>query len=159
MGRVRISFISNKHYFLALCTRDYDFTNSFTLIISGKSLLCKEGAIRMTNRLGHTRNVYFISFLAANKFGKYLNQFFTFDEASKLDLKDTNVIVLDVHQILSRYRQRHPEMSKRALKNVNVYEMLIDLIESDPTGSYFLDEVPFIASSRRLYEFGGKIMK
>ena len=113
----------------------------------------------MTKRLGHSRNVYYISLLAADKFGKHLNQFFTFDEASKLDLKDTNVIVFDVHQLLTRYRQRHPEMSVEDLKNVNVYEMSIDLVESDPMGSYFFDEFPFIASSRKWDEMSGKIMK
>ena len=100
----------------------------------------------MTKRLGHSRNVYYISLLAADRFGRHLNQFFTFDEASKLDLKDTNVIVLDVHQLFIRYRQRHPEMSEEAMKDVTVYEMSVDLIESDPTGSYFFDESPFIAS-------------
>ena len=101
----------------------------------------------MTKRLGHSRSVYYISLLASDKFGKHLNQFFTFDEASKLDLKDTNVIVLDVHQLFIRYRQRHPEMSEYALKNINVYDMSVDLIESDPTGSYFFDESPFIGSN------------
>ena len=92
----------------------------------------------MTKRHGPSRNVYYISLLASDEFGRHLNQFFAFDEASKLDLKDTNVIVLDVHQLFTRYRQRHPEMSEEALKDVNVYEMSVDLIESDPTGSYFL---------------------
>ena len=113
----------------------------------------------MTKRLGNSRNVYYISLLAVDRFGRHHNQFFTFDEASKLDLKDTNVIVLDVHQLLTRYRQRHPEMSEEALKDVDVYEMSVDLIESDPMGSYFFDESPFIASSKRWYEAVGKIMK
>ena len=114
----------------------------------------------MTKRLGHSRNVYYISLLAADQYGKYRNEFFTFDEASKLDLKDTNVIVLDVHQLYIRYRQRHPDMSEEALKDVNVYDMSVDLIESDPTGSYFFDESPFIASSNRWYEFPiGKIIR
>ena len=114
----------------------------------------------MTKRLGHSRNVYYISLLAANKYGKHLDKFFTFDEASKLDLKDTNVIVLDVHQLFTRYRLRHPEMSEEALKDVNVYEMSVDLIESDPMGSYFFDESPFIASSPRWYGLlGRKLIK
>ena len=107
----------------------------------------------MTKRLGHTRNVYYISLLAADRFGKHLDQFFAFDEASKLDLKHTNVIVLDVHQLLTRYRDRHPEMSEEALKDVNVYEMSVDLIDSDPKGSYFFDESPFIVSSKSWYDF------
>ena len=50
-------------------------------------------------------------------------------------------------------------MSEEALKDVDVYEMSVDLIESDPMGSYFFDESPFIASSKRWYEAIGKIMK
>ena len=51
-------------------------------------------------------------------------------------------------------------MSEEALKDVNVYDMSVDLIESDPTGSYFFDESPFIASSNRWYEFPiGKIIR
>ena len=99
----------------------------------------------MTKRTGGNRAVYYVSLLAADRFGKPLNQYFAFDEASKLDLKDTNVIVLDVHQLQTRYFQRHPEVTKDVLQQMTVYELVEDLIDADPIASYFFDECPFIA--------------
>ena len=99
----------------------------------------------MTKRSGGNRAVYYISLLAADSFGRPLNQYFTFDEASKLDLNDTTVIVLDVHQLQTRYHQRHPDESKDALQKMTVYELVEDLIDADPMASYFFDECPFIA--------------
>ena len=108
---------------ISICSELMQIQFSNASIISGKSLLCKEGAIRMTKRLGHSRNVYYISLLAVDRFGRHHDQFFTFDEASKLDLKDTSVIVLDVHQLFIRYRQRHPMMRIKALKDVNIIQI------------------------------------
>ena len=99
----------------------------------------------MTKRSGGNRAVYYVSLLAADKFGRPLNQYFTFDEASKLDLKDTNVIVLDVHQLQIRYRQRNSDLSEDLLQQMTVYELVEDLIDADPMASYFFDECPFIA--------------
>ena len=113
----------------------------------------------MTKRSGGNRAVYYISLLAADKIGRPLNQYFTFDEASKLDLKDTNVIVLDVHQLQTRYFQRHPEVTEDVLQQMTVYELVEDLIDADPIASYFFDECPFIArpfppSSITLSQYG-----
>ena len=99
----------------------------------------------MTKRSGGNRAVYYISLLAADSFGRPLNQYFTFDEASKLDLNDTTVIVLDVHQLQTRYHQRHPDESEDALQKMTVYELVEDLIDADPMASYFFDECPLIA--------------
>ena len=107
----------------------------------------------MTRRVGNNQAVYYISLLAVDAFGHHKNQFFTFDEASKLDLKDTNVVVIDVHQLVKRYRQRHPEVSKEDLKQMTVYKLAEDLIDADPMASYFFDECPFIASPLTI---GGK---
>ena len=108
----------------------------------------------MTKRSGGNRAVYYISLLAADRIGRPLNQYFAFDEASKLDLKDTNVIVLDVHQLQTRYFQRHPEVTEDVLQQMTVYELVEDLIDADPMASYFFDECPFIASNS-IYSFAG----
>ena len=113
----------------------------------------------MTKRLGHTRNVYYISLLASDIYGRHRNQFFTFDEASKLDLKDTNVLVLDVHQLQTRYFQRHPEVAEDVLQQMTVYELVEDLIDADPMASYFFDECPFIAYKASVPYVTGKIME
>ena len=118
----------------------------------------------MTKRSGNNRAVYYISLLAADEFGRPLNQYFTFDEASKLDLKDTNVIALDIHQLQIRYRQRHPDLSEDVSRQMTVFELVEDLIDADPMASYFCDECPFIATpiislpaSMRLSRFGKDI--
>ena len=103
--------------------------------------------------------MYYISLLASDEFGKPKNEYFTFDEASKLDLDGTGIIVLDVHQLLVEYRRRHPDISKEELKVINVYDLALDLIDSEPKASYFFDECPLIASSRKWYESGGKMKK
>ena len=110
----------------------------------------------MSKQPGYIQTVYYISLLASDEFGKPRNQYFTFDEASKLDLKYTNVIFLDVLQLQTRYRRRHPELSEKVIKKMTVYDLAEDLIDADPMASYFFDECPFIASSGI---FCGKIMK
>ena len=110
----------------------------------------------MSKRPGYNQKVYYISLLASDEFGKPRNQYFTFDEASKLDLKHTNVIVLDIQQLQTRYRHRHPEVSEKVIKKMTVYELAEDLLDADPMASYFFDECPFIASSGI---FSGKIME
>ena len=72
----------------------------------------------MSKQPGYSQTVYYISLLASDEFGKPRNQYFTFDEASKLDLKCTNVIVLDVHQLKTRYRHGHPEVSEKVIEKI-----------------------------------------
>ena len=130
--------------------------------ISGKSLLCKEGAIRMTKQPKYNHDVYYISLLAVDKFGKPKDEYFTFDEASKLDLQGTGVKVLDVHQLLAEYKQRHPELDKQAIKALLVYELVEDLVDAHPKASYFLDECPFAECYAKWWKFkhsGGSIIK
>ena len=132
-------------------------SNYFSFTLSGKTLICKEVSIR-TRKLSN-KNVYYISLLASDEFGKPRNEYFTFDEASKLDLDGTGVIVLDVHQLHDKYRRRHPDISEENFKAISVYDLAIDLINSEPKASFFFDECPFIASPRKWYESGGKTKK
>ena len=116
----------------------------------------------MTKQPGNNQDVYYISLLAVDKFGKPVNEYFTFDEASKLDLKDTGVKVLDVHDLKIQYKQRHPELDEKALKSIPVYELVEDLVDEHPKASYFVDECPFVGSSKKFQSPGstyGKIMK
>ena len=122
----------------------------------GKSLLCKEGAIRLSKQPGQVQDVYYISLLAVDQYGKPKDEYFTFDEASKLDLQDTGVKVLDVHQLVINYRERHPELDDDTLRSVTVYELAEDLIDADPKASYFMDECPFIGSAVKWYDISGR---
>ena len=111
----------------------------------------------MTKQPGNNQDVYYISLLAVDECGKPVNDYFTFDEASKLDLKDTGVKVLDLHDLMIRYHQRHPELDEDALNSIPVYELVEDLIDEDPKASYFFDECPFVGS-KMVYGIG-KIMQ
>ena len=113
----------------------------------------------MTKLLNRKEDVYYISLLAVDKYGKPLDEYFTFDEASKLDLIDTDVKVMDVHQLLVSYKKRHPELSESRFKNMDIYKLVLDLIDYNPKASYFFDEVPFLSSSPKWYNrlFAGKI--
>ena len=87
-----------------------------------------------------TRDVYYIVLTAADETGKPRNEYFIFDIASKMDLKETNVKVLDSHDLLEMYSNKH---GKEAAKDANVYELVEDLIDENTGGSYFVDECPF----------------
>ena len=110
----------------------------------------------MTKQQSNNQNVYYISLLASDKYGKLKDEYFTFDVNSKLDLASTRVKVLDVHRLYAMYRERHQEVSECALEKLTVYVVALDLIEAKPKASYFFDECPFIAASVRL---GGKRIK
>ena len=116
----------------------------------------------MTKQAGYNHDVYYISLLAVDKLGKPKDEYFTFDEASKLDLQGTGVKVLDVHQLLVEYKQRHPELDEQAIKSLLVYELVEDLVDAYPKASYFLDECPFAESYAKWWKFkhsGGSIIK
>ena len=88
--------------------------------------------------------VYYITLTASNHNGKPRNEYFTFDIASKIDLADTKVQVLDCHDLMDIYRKRHGDGSAN---NANVYELVEDLIDSNDLeegGLYFVDECPFL---------------
>ena len=78
------------------------------------------------------------------------NEYYTFDEASKLDLDGTGVKVLDVHQLLARYKLRHPDISEYHLKALTVYELAKDIVDAEPKSSFFFDECPFVKSQGKL---------
>ena len=117
----------------------------------------KEVSIRMSKKGDEQENsksekvVYYIALTAPVKKGKPRNEYFTFDIASKMDLADTEVLVLDCHDLKEMYRKRHGD---RAVKDANVYDLVEDLIDSndrEESGSYFVDECPFLQDER-----GGK---
>ena len=89
---------------------------------------------------GKTRKVFYISLVAADKRGRHRNEFFTFDLMSKMDMKDTEVTVLDVHDLVELYKKNH---NGKIGDNITVYELVDDLIDHNPDDSFFVDECPF----------------
>ena len=95
--------------------------------------------------------------MASDKLGRPKDEYYTFDEASKIDLSGTGVKVLDVHELQAKYKCRHPDISEEDLKALTVYELAIDLIDAEPKASFFFDECPFIGSFTKWYEVVGKM--
>ena len=105
----------------------------------------------MTKKNGQNQPVYYISPIASDEFGKPENEYFTFDEGSRIDLEDTDVKFRDVHALLDEYKVAHP-MEK--IKEISVYDLLEDLIKRNPKASFFVDECPFIMNHNRLRNAG-----
>ena len=114
----------------------------------GKSLILKEASIRMSKSCskesghGNKRKIFYISLVAADKQGRHRNEFFTFDLMSKMDMEDTEVIALDVHDLVEWYKKNH---HGKIGDNITVYELVDDLIDHNENGSFFVDECPFPA--------------
>ena len=94
---------------------------------------------------GKKKKVFYISLVAADKRGRHRNEFFTFDLMSKMDMENTEVIVLDVHDLVERYRKNH---NGQIGDDITVYELVDDLIDHNQDGSFFLDECPFPADNK-----------
>ena len=95
--------------------------------------------------------------MASTRYGKPDYGYYTFDEATKIDLAGTGVKVLDVYQLLAKYIYRNPDISKEGLQALTVYDLANDLIDAAPKASFFFDECPFIGVSTKWYEIGGKM--
>lgn len=92
------------------------------------------------------RRVFYISLLAADKFGKVRNEYFPFDIASKMDLQHTEVEVMDCEDLIENYlNELGRDLSFENLPTV--YELAESFVKNNPGGSFFIDECPFLASS------------
>ena len=120
------------------------------MYIAGKSLILKEGSMRMTNQIGQTQPVYYVSLVASDIFGQQIDQYFTFDEGSRIDLEDTDVRFLDVPSLVDEYQLAH-QMEK--IETITVYDLLEDFIDRNKKASFFVDECPFISSPYNLGTF------
>ena len=91
--------------------------------------------------------VFYISLAAADIYGVPRNEYFTFDIASKMDLENTDVMVLDCMDLLTDYRhQNEAEVPEK----ITVYELVENFMKNHPRGYFFIDECPFLmkASSK-----------
>lgn len=88
------------------------------------------------------RNVFYISLLASDKDSRPRNAYFTFDLMSKLDMKNTKVKVVDVHDLVEEYKKHH---NGKIGEDITVYELVDDLINHNLDGDFFMDECPFPA--------------
>ena len=88
--------------------------------------------------------VYYIALTASDRCGKPRKEYCTFDIASRMDLADTKVHVLDCHDLKEMYRKRHGDKAAEKADVYNLVEVLIDSNEREEGGLYFVDECPFL---------------
>ena len=125
------------------------------MYLLGKTLILKEGSIRMSKTTTMNNDekgcVYYISLVAADKKGFPRDEIFTFDIASKIELEDCDVQVLDCHDLGKQYEIYCEQTSK---EEATVYEMVESLIRNNPDSSYFIDECPFLTQSDTFLDAG-----
>ena len=113
--------------------------------------MLKESSRRLAKRLsrresqGKKRKVYFLSLVAADRRGRHRNEFFTFDIKTKMDMQNTEVVVLDVHDLVDSYKKNH---GGKLPRDITVYELVEDFIDHHPDDSFFIDECPILDSGR-----------
>ena len=86
------------------------------------------------------RNTFYISLLAAEKYGRPRNAYFTLDLMSKFDMENTKVKVMDVHDLVEEYKKHH---NGHIGEDITVYDLVDDLLDHNLDGDFFLDECPF----------------
>ena len=117
--------------------------------------MLKESSRRLAKRLsgrksqGKKRQVFFLSLVAADRQGRHRNEFFAFDVMTKMDMQNTEVVVLDVHDLVDSYKKNH---HGNLPSNITVYELVEDFIDHHPDDSFFIDECPILGNDK--YGFG-----
>ena len=125
-------------------------------MITGKSLLLKEGSIREVEAIEKRRqelesdnackdvnriHVYFISLVATTIRGHPEKEHFLYDVATEMELQGFRIKFLSSKAIEIFYRKHHPGVAE---DEVIVYEMALFFIQMNKGSSFFFDEVPFI---------------
>ena len=136
---------------------------------SGKTLLSKEGAIRLAekgkqgNQQQHpqqqqAKKVFYLSLVATNKSGFPTREHYLFDIASQLDFKGYDVTFMSAQDLVEMFCQnmsteqiyepvQHQDIEETCFENMStghIYGLVQQLVNKYPDSSYFLDEVPFI---------------
>ena len=132
--------------------------------ILGKSLICKEKCIQVSEEESYTVEqglkvkadaVFFISMvgLSYNQYGSMIGGIVDeyehlFDIYSKTyDFPARNVQVLSAQDLWKFYKQkRWYKWNKRS--NFNIYELVEFFIHHHPNGHFVLDECPFLRTSK-----------
>ena len=118
-------------------------TLCFTNLILGKTLVCKEKALRKALE-NNGEKVYYISLVSATSYGYPYRKRHIFDICTKeYDFKDTDVIALDVQDLMEEYKKSEnlpPDYNLIGL--VSVYELVLNFIKNNQDAHFILDEVP-----------------
>ena len=118
-------------------------TLCFTDLILGKTLVCKEKALRKSLE-NNGEKVYYISLVSSTSYGFPYRKRHIFDICTKeYDFKDTDVIALDVHDLMEEYKKNENlPQNCHLVGQVPVYKLVLSFIKNNPKAHYILDEVP-----------------
>ena len=137
-------------------------------LLTGKTLICKERAIRHSEE-NPTSTVFYISTVGTHKNGNPRNELFMFDVITKqIEMKHTTVTAIDTIDLLRFYNSYHPtfqtylDVSERTPNKqmkkkqkvfrdstssfIDVYELLTFFIDENvrrqPEAHFIIDELP-----------------
>ena len=91
---------------------------------------------------------FFLSLVASTPEGIPTKEHYLYDVATEMELQGFQVKFLS-SQDLKEFYDNHKEESSEAIsvdEEPDIYQLVLFFIEKNPGGSFFMDEVPFIAS-------------
>ena len=128
-------------------------------LFSGKSLICKERAIKTAEKEEDAQNkglklkadpVFFISLVGVDAWGKVDDYEHIYDIYTKLyDFTSGDVIVKSA-QDLREYYEAQNKGSDR--KKIDIYALVEYFVQNHPNGHFVLDEVPFLVDPESKYK-------
>ena len=101
--------------------------------------------INFSENFDQNKLIYFISLVgsdAGDSFGEGIpgRALYIFDVKSEMELKKYGIVFLSCQDVLKFYQDK----TRMNGEGINVYDLVKFYIEKNPTGYYFLDEVPLI---------------
>lgn len=133
--------------------------------------MAKRRAREEGDKLDGGKKVYFLSLIAADRFGKPINKTYVYDLVSdRYDLPHTgdgmSPIFMDVPRLIKYYKENRSfrERAQGAFRPPSVYDLAKFFIAKNPDSHYFLDECPIMAEEpnliyKALSKVGGKIIR
>ena len=123
---------------------------SLSVYIIGKTLLCKERALRLAQE--SDRPTYFLSLGAVDDIGGPLPHPLMFDWVTQAEMLDTGVTAMGVHNLIEHNEKQEP--SKRAPLTAeyygrtftHVYDLVINFVKENGDLNIIMDECPITSS-------------
>ena len=141
-------FTAIKSYSICLHLQTHFLLLSLSAHIIGKTLLCKERALRLAQE--SDRPTYFLSLGAVDDIGGPLPHPLMFDWVTQAEMLDTGVTAMGVHNLTEHNDKQAP--SKRApLTGANyyggdrfthVYDLVINFVKENGNSNIIIDECP-----------------
>ena len=111
-------------------------------------MLLKEKATQRASR-DKQADVYYITLANTSDDGRPLVDQDMFSVATKMEMQDQNVHVMDAWDLFEFFQNENPS-SYIDSSEVNLFDLLQHFIKKKPKSDIFIDEAPFFLSSRQL---------